>query len=59
MPETVELHEDGKTLVINLTGKLTKEDYEHVIPEGRLNRGPRREQWRDLNTVLPEWRVQF
>lgn len=30
---SVELHEDGKILVIKLTGKLTKEDYEHFIPK--------------------------
>jgi SpoIIAA-like len=31
----VELHEEagGKVLVVNLTGKLTKEDYEHFVPE--------------------------
>jgi hypothetical protein len=27
------LHEDGRILVINLTGKLTKDDYERFIPE--------------------------
>lgn len=32
---SVELHEEatGKVLAIKLTGKLTKEDYEHFIPE--------------------------
>ncbi len=30
---SVDLHEDGKILVINLTGKLTKDDYERFIPE--------------------------
>jgi hypothetical protein len=30
---SVELHEDGKILVINLTGKLTKDDYQRFIPE--------------------------
>jgi hypothetical protein len=32
---SVELHEDGggKVLVIKLTGKLTKEDYEHFVPK--------------------------
>jgi hypothetical protein len=32
---SVELHEeaDGKILAITLTGKLTKEDYAHFIPE--------------------------
>src|SRR5271163_977751 len=30
---SVELHEDGKILVVNLTGKLTKEDYERFLPE--------------------------
>ena len=30
---SVELHEDGKILMIKLTGKLTKDDYEHFIPE--------------------------
>ena len=30
---SVELHEDGKILVIKLTGKLAKEDYEHFAPE--------------------------
>jgi hypothetical protein len=29
---SVELHEDGKILVIKLTGKLTKEDYEQFAP---------------------------
>lgn len=31
---SVELHEDagGKIVAIKLTGKLTKEDYEHVTP---------------------------
>jgi hypothetical protein len=32
---SVDLHEEasGKVLVIKLTGKLTKEDYENVLPE--------------------------
>jgi hypothetical protein len=30
---SVELHEDGKILVIKLTGKLSKEDYERFAPE--------------------------
>jgi hypothetical protein len=30
---SVELHEDGKILVIKLTGKLAKEDYEQFAPE--------------------------
>jgi hypothetical protein len=30
---SVDLHEDGKILVIKLTGKLTKEDYERFTPE--------------------------
>ncbi len=32
---SVDLYEEagGKILVIKLTGKLTKEDYEHFIPE--------------------------
>lgn len=30
---SVDLREDGKILVITLTGKLSKEDYEHFIPE--------------------------
>lgn len=30
---SVALHEDGRVLVIKLTGKLGKEDYEHLIPE--------------------------
>jgi hypothetical protein len=31
----VELHEEdgGKVLVVNLSGKLTKEDYAHFVPE--------------------------
>ena len=31
----VDLHQDagGKILVIKLTGKLMKEDYEHFVPE--------------------------
>ncbi len=29
---SVDLHEDGKILVIKLTGELTKEDYEHFSP---------------------------
>ena len=31
----VDLHEEagGKVLVINLSGKLTKEDYEHFVPK--------------------------
>ena len=34
---SVNLHEDGKILVVKLTGKLTKEDYEHFTPEvGKL-----------------------
>jgi hypothetical protein len=30
---SVELHEDGRILVIKLTGKLTKNDYEQFAPE--------------------------
>ena len=30
---SVDLHEDGNILVIKLTGKLAKEDYEHFIPD--------------------------
>ncbi len=30
---SVELHEDGKILVVKLTGELTKEDYEQFSPE--------------------------
>jgi hypothetical protein len=31
----VELHEEagGKVLIVKLTGKLTREDYEHFVPE--------------------------
>jgi len=29
----VALHEDGKILVVKLTGKLTTEDYEQFVPE--------------------------
>jgi hypothetical protein len=30
---SVDMHEEGKILAVKLTGKLTKEDYEQLLPE--------------------------
>ncbi|HEX4130943.1 MAG TPA: STAS/SEC14 domain-containing protein [Pirellulales bacterium] len=33
MPVTIQEEAGGKTLVVGISGKLTKEDYHHFIPE--------------------------